>query len=73
MADNKSAPIDNLHTKNGNFICGVVEGNTESKYNSVQAVAFSYIEACVLIFTVQFSDLKHIPRLFICLNSLKQM
>jgi len=29
MADNKSAPIDNLHTKNGNFICGVVEGNLE--------------------------------------------
>ncbi|PNF16001.1 hypothetical protein B7P43_G04618 [Cryptotermes secundus] len=26
MADNKSTAIDNLHTKNGNFICGVVEG-----------------------------------------------
>nr|CAD7570921.1 unnamed protein product [Timema californicum] len=26
MADNKVTDIDNLHTKNGNFICGVVEG-----------------------------------------------
>ncbi|PSN36772.1 Protein O-GlcNAcase [Blattella germanica] len=26
MADNKNAPVDNLHTKNGNFLCGVVEG-----------------------------------------------
>ena len=26
MADEKNAPVDNLHTKNGNFICGVVEG-----------------------------------------------
>ncbi|KAJ9585196.1 hypothetical protein L9F63_002999, partial [Diploptera punctata] len=26
MADEKNSPVDNLHTKNGNFICGVVEG-----------------------------------------------
>jgi hypothetical protein len=37
MADNKSPPIDNLHTKNGNFICGVVEGNSEKQIQQCTA------------------------------------
>jgi len=37
MAD-KSPTIDNLHTKNGNFICGVVEGNSEVSLNDVVTI-----------------------------------
>jgi hypothetical protein len=71
MADTKSPPIDNLHTKNGNFICGVVEGNAESKYSNVLELAFHmyavkirYIKVYALVFEVRFSDPKHIRRLF---------
>jgi hypothetical protein len=41
MADNKSPSVDNLHTKNGNFICGVVEGNFEILQNDLIFCAFS--------------------------------
>jgi hypothetical protein len=77
MADNKSAPIDNLHTKNGNFICGVVEGNAGSKRNIILAFAFSmygvkvkYIKVYALIFKVHFLGYpEHTPQLFAMFKS----